>query len=231
MSTLVPAFILVVVVLMVVLVVVGGVQAKRRQETLSSFAASRGWTFTDRDDSLCERFAGRPFGTGSSRKAVNVLRGTLDDRSMVAFDYSYVTTSTSTDAQGHATTDSTTHAFSVVALNTGVVMPALTVTPEGLFSRWVGKLTGSDLTLGSEAFDRAFTVTCPSRRFAEDVLHPAMRELVLQWPDLAWRFDADSLVAVRSGSHDPTQVDATLAALGTILDQIPEPVWQELRGR
>jgi hypothetical protein len=115
-------------------------------------------------------------------------------------------------------------------VNTGAVMPALAVTPEGLVSRFFGRLTNSDIELESEDFNRAFTVTCPNRRFASDVLHPRMMELLLQWPELAWRFDADSVLAIRSGSHDVHEVEAKLAALDAILDAVPDFVWREVRG-
>jgi hypothetical protein len=58
-----------------------------------------------------------------------------------------------------------------------------------------------------------------------------MMELLLQWPELAWRFDADSLLAIRAGRHGVAEVDAKLAALDAILDTIPDFVWREVRGR
>jgi hypothetical protein len=219
------------VVVIVAALVIGYLQAKKRREGLAAFAASRGWTFTESDDSLLERFEGEPFGVGQDREAVNVLRGTAQGRPMVVFDYSYVTTSTSTDANGNTRTERHTHPFSVVAVNSGAVMPALSVTPEGMFSRFLGRLTNSDIELESEDFNRAFRVTCPNRRFASDVLHPRMMELVLQWPELAWRFDADSLLAIRSGNHTVAEIDAKLAALDAILDNVPEFVWKEVRGQ
>ncbi len=212
-------------------VIFGFVQAKRRREAMAAFAASRGWTYSESDPTLVDRFEGEPFGVGEDREATNVLRGTAHGRPMVAFDYSYVTTSTTTDSEGRSRTERHTHPFSVVVVNTGAVMPALSVTPEGMISRFFGRLTNSDIELESEDFNRAFRVTCPNRRFASDVLHPRMMELLLQWPELAWRFDADSLLAVRAGSHDEQEIDAKLAALDAILDNVPEFVWREVRGQ
>ena len=230
MTTLVPVIFVGFVLLIIGVVVVGYLQAKKRREGMAAYAASRGWTYTEQDPSLLDRFEGAPFGTGQDREAFNVMRGTAHDRPMVVFDYRYVTTHTSTDAQGHSKTERTTHPFSVIAVNTGAVMPALAVTPEGLVSRFFGRLTNSDIELESEDFNRAFTVTCPNRRFASDVLHPRMMELLLQWPELAWRFDADSVLAIRSGAHDVQEVEAKLAALDAILDAVPDFVWREVRG-
>jgi hypothetical protein len=230
-SALIPAVFGGFLLLVVVAVVVGWLRAKRRREGFAALAAGRGWTYTEQDQTLLDRFAGAPFGEGEDREASNVLRGTSDGRPFVVFDYRYVTTSTTTDAEGHTRTERHTHPFSVVAVNAGAVMPALSVTPEGMFSRFYGRLTNSDIELESEDFNRAFRVTCPNRRFASDVLHPRMMELVLQWPEMAWRFDADSLLAVRDGSHDIPEIDAKLAALDAILDTVPDFVWKEVRGR
>jgi hypothetical protein len=226
-----PLIFVLFIVVIVGAVVVGYLQAKKRREGMSAFAASRGWTYTETDPTLVDRFEGEPFGTGEDREAANVLRGTAHGRPIVVFDYSYVTTRTTTDANGHTRTDRDTHPFSVVVMNTGAVMPALSVAPEGMVSRFFGRLTNSDIELESEDFNRAFRVTCPNRRFASDVLHPRMMELVLQWPELAWRFDADSLLAIRSGSHDVEEIDAKLAALDAILDHVPDFVWKEVRGQ
>lgn len=211
--------------LVVVLVVVGQRQARERRAALAGFAAARGWSYRESDPSLVDRFHGRPFGTGSGRSAINCLYGQHDGRALVAFDYRYTTSSGTGDHRS-----STTHTYAVVALNLGVRLPTLAVSPEGAVGRFFGRLTNRDLQLGSEAFDHAFTVTCDAPRFATDVLHPEMQQLLLQWPGLGWRFEVDSMVVVNSGSHAPVQVDATLAVMDAILDRVPEQVWDRLRG-
>jgi hypothetical protein len=104
------------------------------------------------------------------------------------------------------------------------------VTPEGLVGRFFGRLTNSDIELESEDFNRAFTVTCPDRKFASDVLHPRMMEFLLQRPELAWRFDRDSMLMIRSGPQTTSEIDAKLATMDAIGDQIPEFVWRQLKG-
>ena len=213
-------------VLATVLVVVGLIQAKKRREELSAYAATRGWTFVARDDSLVRRFSGAPFGRGHSRRATNVLLGVWDDRPMVAFDYEYAETTGTGDDRS-----TTTYRYSVTVLNTGAPMPALSVTPQNIVSGFFGRLTNRDIELESEEFNRAFLVTCEHRKFASDVLHPRMMELLLGRPDLGWRFEGDSMITVRRGQHDPAEVDATLAHLDAVVDAIPEFVWRDVRGQ
>lgn len=212
--------------LMIVLIIFGMIGAKKRREALVAFAATRGWTYAQSDDSLVDRFEGSPFGTGQSRAATNCIYGVHDGRQMVAFDYRYQTTSGTGEDRS-----TTSHNFAVVALSLGVAMPALDVVPEGAVGRFFGRLTNSDIELESEDFNRAFTVKCPDRKFASDVLHPQMMEMLLQWPALAWRLDRDSMLVVRDGSADTQEVDATLAVMDAILDKVPDFVWRDLQGQ
>lgn len=214
------------IVLAVVLVRAGIRQARERREALAGFAAAREWTYREADPSLVDRFHGSPFGTGSGRRATNCLYGRHAGRAMVAFDYHYTTSSGTGEDRS-----STTHSHAVVALNLGVRVPALAVSPEGTIGRFFGRLTNRDIQLGSPAFDHAFTVTSDDPRFAVDVLHPQMVQLLLQWPALSWRFEGDSMVVVNRGTHAPVQVDATLAVMDAVLAHVPAVVWQRLRGQ
>jgi hypothetical protein len=216
--------------LMVVIVVVSVVAAKRRREAFSALAAQRGWSYAQSDDRWVSEFDGAPFGLGHDRRAGNVLTGTYDGRSFVAFDYRYSTTETSTDAEGHTQTHTEVHPYSVVALDTGVTFPALSVTPEGFLGRMVGRLTNTDIELESEEFNRAFTVRADDRKFATDVLHPRMMEHLLRTTDRGWRFDGRWLLAIRPGSHSVAELDVRLTDLDGILDLVPGFVRDQARG-
>ena len=159
------------------------VQAKKRREAMLAFASSRGWTYAVAEPRLVGRFHGAPFGIGFGQRASNVIYGKHDGRDLVSFDYEYKTRSGSGKDE-----TTTTHHYSVLGLSMGALLPSLTVDPEGFFDRVVGRLTGGDIDLESEDFNRAFTVSCPDRKFASDVLHPQMMEYLLQHPQLGWRF-------------------------------------------
>lgn len=204
-------------------------QAKKRRAELASLAAARGWTYLERDDRYAEMFAGAPFGLGFDRQAENVLHGIHDGRGFVAFDYRYSTTERYTDSQGRSGTRTEHHHYSVIALAIGAAVPELSVRPEGFFSRVVGRLLDNDIEFESEAFNRAFRVSCPDRKFATDVIHPQMMEYLLTLPELAWSFRQGYLLTTGPGQHTPAGVPATLAATDGILDRIPEFVRDQLR--
>jgi hypothetical protein len=197
-----------------------------RRRTLAAYAVARGWRFAREQPLLVDRFTGPPFGLGQSRRAHNAIFGTHDGRDLVTFDYEYETRMT-----GANRSQTEVHRFTVLALRMGVLMPPLTVDPEGLFDRVVGRITGNDIDLESEDFNRAFTVTCPDRRFASDVLHPQMMEYLLQFRSLGWRFEQDSMLVVAQGLRPPQQIAATLDVMDGITQRVPEFVWLKLRGQ
>jgi hypothetical protein len=208
------------------LVVYSFVQAAKRRQELATYAVSRGWRYEAEQPMLVDRFAGPPFGIGSDRHAGNAVYGQHDGRDFVSFDYEYETSSGSGKDRR-----TTTHSFSIVALSMGVSLPSLRVDPENFIERVVGRVTNSDIDLELEDFNRAFTVTCPDRKFASDVLHPQMMEFLLQHRDIGWRFERDSMLMVSDALRSVAEIDATLALMDQISDKIPDFVWRQVRGQ
>jgi hypothetical protein len=195
---------------------------QERIAALQAWAAERGWTFTPRDDSWHRTFHGSPFDSGHRRQSTKVLTGPHDGRQAAVFDYVFHTTETSTDAQGRTRTREVAHRFNVVALSLGAATPGLAVSPEGPFGRLLGRMFNRDIELESEDFNRAFTVTSEDRRFAFDVLHPRMMELLLQHRDTAWRIDQGWLLTVEDGTYELPDVAARLAFADAVLDALPD---------
>jgi hypothetical protein len=210
----------------IALVVYAAVQAAKRREAMATYAVSRGWRYEAEQPLLVDRFDGPPFGLGHGRSATNAVYGRHDGRDFVSFDYEYKTTSGSGKDRR-----TTTHSFSVVALSLGASLPSLRVDPENFIERVVGRITNSDIELELEDFNRAFTVSCPDRKFASDVLHPQMMELLLQHQDVGWRFERDSMLMVSDIQRSVAQIDATLALMDEIIDRIPDFVWRQVRGQ
>jgi hypothetical protein len=212
--------------LAVAVVVFSYLAAKKRREAMATYAAGRGWRFEAEQPLLVDRFTGPPFGLGFGRRAFNVLYGSHDGRDLVSFDYEYKTQTTN----GKQTTTQV-HRFSVLGLSMGILMPQLSVDPENFLERFVGRLTGNDIDLESEEFNRAFTVGCPDRKFASDVLHPQMMEFLLAHRQIGFRFERDSMLMVARGQRTPAQIDATIQVMDGITDRVPEFVWLRLKGQ
>lgn len=215
--------------LVIVIGVLSHLAAKKRREAMAALATQRGWAYAERDDRWCDSFEGAPFGLGHNRQARNVLTGDYDGRPMACFDYVYYTTETSTDADGHTTTHEESHNYSVSGIDMGSVFPPLSVTPEGMFGRLIGRLTNHDIELESEDFNRAFTVHCPDRKFASDILHPRAMEYLLQAPEAQFRFDRRWALTTTPGHKGVETIEGRLRYLDGIVDQIPEFVWKQVR--
>ena len=198
--------------------------AKQLREAMASLAASRGWAYTARDDRWNDQFLGTPFGLGHGRRSTNVLTGEHDGRPFVAFDYLYYTTERAGETHRQVP-----HPFYVVAIDMGASFPPLEVSPENFLERFVGRLTNRDIELESEDFNRAFTVTCPDRRFASDVLHPRMMQLLLRTPEAGFRFDRRWAIHVELGTVALDGIEPRLRRVDAIVDQIPEFVWKQVK--
>jgi len=199
-----------------------------RLAALRAFALRHNLYFTERDDSLLARweaFAG-VFDEGFDRQARNILNGTWEGRSALLFEYRFHTMESSTNSQGQVTQTKQAHDRAVVALDTGQVYPLLSVTPENMFSRMVGRLTGSDINLEWEEFNREFTVRCHDRRFATDVLTQQMMELLMREPRSGWTLCGPDLMLVEQGHLDLDALTIPLQLLARSIELIPEHVQQ-----
>jgi hypothetical protein len=200
----------------------------KRKAGLAAFAAGHGFQLTDRDDSLIGRWGEKvaPFDLGFDKRCENIMRGTWDGRPAALFDYTYHTWESTTDSNGHTSQTKESHRVAITAVQTERPYPALSVRPEGFLGRTWGRLTNTDIQLEWEDFNRAFTVNCPDRRFASDVLTPAMMEMLMQDRELAWRIVGPDVLTMRSGKHDPARLEEAMASLDRILDLVPEHVRQ-----
>lgn len=203
----------------VVASIIGAKRAAERRRLIGGWAAARGWTYAEEDESMVRRFDSPIFDRGHRRRALNVVQGQWHGRPVVAMDYRYTTTSSN-----GKTSSSTVHRFSVVAMNLGAAMPGLSVAPQGAFGRFFSGLFGTDILIGDQPFDDAFAINAASDDFARTVLTPAMRAVIQRHPERSWAFDRDSLIVWDGGEHTPELVDHVLAGMVDVVEQIPEPV-------
>lgn len=184
------------------------------------------WTYVGVDNGIIPYFQGvHPFGVGHGHRTSDVLRGTTRNIPMIAFTYHWQTTRTvtSTDSQGRTTTRTVTdnHEQALIALTMPVEMPSLSIAPEGLLG------FGRDIDFESDAFNKAFKVNCPSRRFAYDVLHPRMLEFLMAARPSSFMFFRDLLI-IYPHVHDTEVITQSTDFLTSFLGRIPTFVWKDL---
>lgn len=210
--------------LAVVFIVWGYLAAEKRREALTNFAHANGWSFTDQNDNYAHIWKGEPFRLFGG-EAKEIFEGTWapTGHHFAAFNYSY--TETSTDSQGHTT--SNTYHFEVRVLSLPRSLPSLAISEEGFFAK-VGKLFGGqDIEFESDDFNRAFRVTSDDARFAYGVIHPQLMEWLLG-PGrtlVPWRIDRGYLITFETGPLDINRFPHRLGLMATLASQIPQHVW------
>lgn len=195
---------------------------RRRAGLVAAYATQAGWEYRGSAPELAERFRQPPFGAGFSRRLENVLVGSLDGRSVAAFDYHYYYRGTL------GPTSAGSRWYSVLAISLGVQVPDVAVNPAK--TRFLAFSAHRDVRTGDPAFDEAFAVATKVPQFALDVLTPEIRTLMLRHPVTAWRFDGDSLLTIFQLVilRSPALDEERLATARQVVARIPPYVWDRL---
>jgi hypothetical protein len=176
-------FLIVVIFIIVALVIAyfGHLQLQRRREELGQLAASLGWQFTaDSDYSHDEEYAQfEIFRHGHSRYAYNTLFGAVEVAGQACRvkmgDFHYqVTTHNDKGSSTH------TYQFSYLLVHLPYQgLPTLFIRREGIFDALSRAFGFDDIDFESAEFSKRYYVKSSDKRFAYDVIHPAMMEYLL----------------------------------------------------
>jgi hypothetical protein len=207
----------------------GGTAANRRLREMAALALRRGFTFSSTASyDLAGGFPGfRPLHTGEDSYAYNIIRGTINARSVFAFDYHY---QTNTEVDKYGQEHAYHYSFSAVIASSNVPLKSLAIRPKGLLT---------DVAVGDNAiefesaeFNERYCVSAVDRRWAYDVLHPRTIELLLDAPAFHIEFDYNGAIAYQgSGARlSVDEMDAAITLLTGILDGLPEYLVQQQRG-
>ncbi len=214
-----------------VLVVVGGLasrrRARQRQAAFGAWFRQIGFEFhVGADTTLTGRLG--PFScfqTGSNRYAANIASGAMRGRPSWCFDHHYETTST--DSEGRHQTHH--HWSSNVVIDCGLALSDLSIRSESWFDKIVGALGFDDIDFESNEFSRLFHVKARDRRWAYDVIHTGVMDLLLRSPRFQIEMSGRHLLLRRGGMFGP-DVYAEAMQLGhALIDSLPKDIAQERR--
>ncbi len=223
------AFFIAIPVLFVVLIVWSVKANKKRRAQLAAIAASWGWNYAPRDQSLVTRWTVSPFGNGSSRAANHVLWGptagpTGTIRQAITFEYQYTISSGSGDNRS-----STTYYFHITVVLLPVFTPVLMLTPEGFGASLAKFFGGQDIQFESEDFNKAWRIQSKDLRFAHDIVHPRMMEFLMEPRNRgrAINLVGDGVMVVQSGKLMPENVLPMVTRCNEFLELLPAYVLQD----
>ncbi|MBR8745270.1 hypothetical protein [Nocardiopsis sp. MG754419] len=223
----VMAMLAIVVVVIVAITVMSAAAERKRVESLSAWARERGWHYDRERPELADRFGGAPFRRApSNARAIHVLSAEHRGHRVLAYEYTYTTTS----HNGQSTT-TTRHRFPVVVVSTPHT-PVLDVRTEHFGHALMGMLGVRDLQVGERLFDDTFRIRCEDEGFARAVLDEPVRAWLLERPEerVPFRFTGDHLVTWGQGALEPEAAVALADRLITLLELVPDGVWEGTRG-
>ena len=195
----------------------------QREAGFARAATSLGLRFSERDTSSARELAFPLFHEGNGTESGNLVSGTVQGTPVAAFDFAYWTEWRDSKGVAHRRY----HRFLCAVTDLAASCPALSIEHRGLIGRMAGALGLDGVQFESDAFDRAYRVTCDDRRFASALVDPAM---------IAWLLDAPSPVLFQTaGAHllaasedrRPEAIPGLLHALLDFRTHIPALVWSE----
>ena len=199
--------------------------AKRRGIAIDAIVAASHLGHLDEDPKRTTYFSSPPFGIGDSRRARDIVWGTLGGRPFETFAYSYETHTT--DSQGRQST--TFHAFQITWVPLPGPVQTVRLTSDNALMRGLAHLGAKDLEVESHEFNQQWKVWFADERAAHAIFTPRMIERFLQ-PDVggrAFTFEGSALVGISPQVSDLGDLPMVVAALNSIVDLVPAFLWSQ----
>jgi hypothetical protein len=198
-------------------------QAKvKRRQGLAAFAGQYGMQYAQDDPFGLVHYAFDLFNKGDGRGIENVVWGAWQGCSVREADYWYY--EETTDSNGHRSR-SYRH-YSVALVDVGLNLRALSVAPEGFFSRLADHVGLRDIDFESEEFNLRFNIRSPDREYAFKIVDARMMRFLLT--TRATGFETNGpWVLVYTKRLKPTELIPVLGAAKGFNDNIPRLVRTE----
>ena len=193
---------------------------KRRGLAIDATVAANHLGHLDEDPARTTYFSSPPFGIGDSRRARDIVWGTLGGRPFETFAYSYETHTT--DSQGRRST--TSHAFQITWVPLPGPVETVRLTSDNALMRGLTHLGARDLDVESHEFNQQWKVWFADERAAHAIFTPRMIERFLR-PDVggrAFTFEGSALVGISPQVSDLGDLPLVVAALHSIVDLVPQ---------
>lgn len=198
---------------------VGHEMEKKRRAALAGVAAGLGLHYlSETDYHFHDTFEFlRCMNAGSGRYSCHRMQGDYQGNPVCSFEYHYKVT------RKNGKSSRTTHYyFSIYSLSLPVPLGSLVVAPENLLTRAAAAFGFGDIELESAEFNRTFRVSSNDKRFAYDMLHPRMMELLLRHAPLSLEIDGTFLCLVDSEKITPERIQPRLDLLTRIHNHLPQ---------
>ena len=215
----------VMIVLMVIASIYSWKKHQKRMEELVVWSQGRGLTLhPGKSGGYASRWSHfSHFTAGSNRYAQNVMEGTSGPWQVCCFDHHYETHST--DSKGRRQTHH--HWSSNVILDAQMRLDPLTIRTETWLDKMVQAVGFDDIDFESNQFSREFMVKAKDKRWAYDVIHTEVMELLLSSPRFHIEMGGLHLLVRRNGRFKPQDFEDALTLGAKFLDALPADLARE----
>jgi len=214
------------------------IKANKRKKELSAWALSRNLRF--HPDKRTEMHINYPqfscLQNGNERYAFNVIEGTFASREICAFNYHYAVAGTEDkdklngpDPLGDLLSGH--FFFSVVIVKTSMQCKPLLIRQERFLDKIADSAGLDDINFESTEFNNQFHVKSSDRRWAYDVINQSTMELLLSSCRFNIEFNGNCVIAYHNELFSSAYFEEALQLLTGILDNLPESLVQELKGK
>jgi len=186
-------------------------KTRERRAALIARVTACGYSYAGEDPARTSMFTSAPFGLGDSRRARDLVWGTVSGRPFETFAYLYETHTT--DSKGNRTTTTHRHQITWIPLPGG--LPIMRLTADNAMMRLFSKMGAKDLDVESHEFNQRWKVWCADERTGH-----AGRSIV---------FEGSLLMTYVTGHTDLGDLEQIVASLYGVSDGIPAFLW-EARG-
>jgi len=196
-------------------------QQQKRCRELLALATAKELFFAPDADNAHTRFGGfEPLDNHRHPSSSNLLHGRRGEIEWLIFDFQYVI---------GAGKNKRTHRFGVVAAIVPLHFRRLTIRPEGFLDKMQQFVTGSaDIPIQNEPFNRRYHVTCDVPKFAHDVLHPQMIELLMAGTPMHWQLGGDVILIHRRGLFTAEEIDLSMLLIEAFIDRLPDELIERM---
>lgn len=200
-----------------------GIRAKKaedaRRAALAAMVTGKGYSYLADYPERTGLFASSPFGLGDSRKALDVVWGSVGGRPFETFAYRYETHTT--DSKGNRHTE--VHKFQVTWIPLPAPIATMRMTADNAFLRMFAKMGAKDLEVESHEFNQRWKVWCADERIGHAVLTPALIAYLLApgWIGRGIVIESRLLMTYSSGHSNLHDLEGVVGGLYGFLDQMP----------
>jgi hypothetical protein len=156
-----------------------------------------------------------PIDTGNHRQASNIIEVPLGSTSFLSIDFSHTITEGKNQVE---------HLWGISVLRVPCRFPHLLIRPRDRKDMIRQAFWLRDIQFESELFNRSYLVKSDHDKFAYDILHPEMIELIMALPAGYVQLSDNYILLAKPGLNTGRQIDDSIVMLKRLFEAIPQYV-------